>query len=204
MKLKFCGFRNRVDIENALKCEVDYIGLVFARSKRRVKREQAREMIKGLNFGNIKLVGVFMDQGLEEVLEIASFVGIDVIQLHGKENNEYLEEMKSRFDGEIWKAIPGSKDSLMGFNNISADLILIDSTKGGGSGEVADWELIKRYQDDFDKPYFLAGGLSVDNIKDALGTLKPTGIDISSGIEIDGYKSFELMNEISKVVKNDG
>jgi phosphoribosylanthranilate isomerase len=204
MKLKFCGFRNKVDIEKALKCDIDYIGLIFARSKRRVNRDQAREMIEGLDFGNIKIVGVFMDQELEEVLETASFVGIDVIQLHGKENNEYLEAMKSRFDGEVWKAIPGSKESLMDFNNISADVILIDSTKGGGSGEVADWELILKYQDDFDKPYFLAGGLSMGNIKEALGTLRPAGIDISSGIEIDGYKSFELMKEISKVVKKNG
>lgn len=204
MKLKFCGFKNKEDIEKALKCEVDYIGIVFANSKRKVDRKQAKEMIEGLDFGSVKLVGVFMDQDMEEVLETASFVDLNIIQLHGKESNKYIGTLKSRFDGEIWKAIPGSKESLKDFNNISADLVLVDSTKGGGSGEVADWELIERFQEDFNKPYFLAGGLSVGNILTALGKLRPAGLDISSGIEIDGNKSFELMNEISRMVKNDG
>lgn len=204
MKLKFCGFKDKVDIENALKCDIDYIGFVFAKSKRRVDRKQALEMIEGLDFGSVKLVGIFMDQELDEVLATTKLVGLDVIQLHGKESNQYIETLKSHFDGEIWKAIPGSKEYLNGFNNIPADVILIDSTKGGGSGEVADWKLIERYQVDFNKPYFLAGGLNIGNIVEVLGKLKPAGIDISSGIEIDGNKSLELMNEISRMVKYDG
>lgn len=200
MKLKFCGFKNKVDIENALKCEVDYIGIVFAKSKRKVDREQAREMIKGLDFGSVKLVGVFMDQDVEEVLGTAYYVGLDVIQLHGHETNEYIRELQTKFSGEVWKAIPGSKESLEDFNNISADLVLIDSTKGGGSGEVADWELIERFQEDFNKPYFLAGGLGVGNIEAALGKLSPAGIDVSSGIEINDRKSFEIINKISRMV----
>lgn len=204
MKLKFCGFKNKVDIENALKCEVDYIGIVFAKSKRKVDREQAKEMIKGFDFGSVKLVGVFMNQELEEVLETADFMNLNVIQLHGCETNEYIRELQSKFGGKIWKAIPGSKESLVSFNDIPADLILIDSTKGGGSGEIADWDLIEKHQGDFNKPYFLAGGINAGNIIEVLGKLRPTGIDISSGIEIDGNKSLELMNEISRMVKNDG
>lgn len=204
MKLKFCGFKNKIDIEKAIKCDPDYIGIVFAESKRRIDKVQALEMIKELDFGNIGLVGVFMNQELEEVIEIVDQVGLDIIQLHGSESNEYIGKLKSRFDGEIWKAIPGSKECIMFFNDIQADLILIDSTKGGGSGKTADWELIRRFQDDFNKPYILAGGLHAGNIKDALEILSPAGIDISSGIEIDGSKSFELMNEISRMVKSDG
>ncbi|KAF0091646.1 MAG: phosphoribosylanthranilate isomerase [Fusobacteria bacterium] len=204
MKLKFCGFRSRIDIEKALKCEIDYLGIIFAKSKRKVDSEQAKAMIKGLDFGLVKLVGVFMDQRLEEVLEIAEYVGLEIIQLHGSESNDYIVELKSRFNGDVWKAIPGSEEYLIDFNEIPADLVLIDSTKGGGSGEAADWELIAKYQDNFKKPYFLAGGLKIDNIEAALQLLRPIGIDISSGIEIDGYKSLELMKEISRMVKNNG
>ncbi len=204
MKLKFCGFKGRDDIEKALICMPDYIGLVFANSKRQVYKEQAKEIIKGLDYGDVKLVGVFMDQELDEVLDIAKYVGLDIIQLHGSESFEYLLELKSKFHGDIWKAIPGSEEYLMNYNKIPADLILIDSTKGGGSGEVADWELIAKYQENFNKPYLLAGGLKPGNLKTALLFLKPSGIDISSGIEKDGIKNYELMNEISRMVKNNG
>lgn len=204
MKLKFCGFRSREDIVKALKCDLDYIGIIFAESKRKVSKNQAKEFIDGLDFGSVKLVGVFMDQGIGEILEIAEDVGLDVIQLHGRESFEYIMELRSKFDGDIWKAIPGSDEFLMDFNEIPADLILIDSTKGGGSGEVVDWELIAKYQDYFNKPYFLAGGLKLDNINTAMETVKPFGIDISSGIEIDGYKSIDLMREISRMVKKNG
>lgn len=204
MKLKFCGFRSREDIVKALKYDLDYIGIVFAKSKRKVSRDEAKVMIKGLDFGSVKLVGVFMDQGMEEVLEIANDLGLKVIQLHGSESFEYIMELRSKFDGDIWKAIPGSDEFLMDFNKIPADLILIDSTKGGGSGEVADWGLIAKQQNNFNKPYFLAGGLNIDNINTALEVVKPFGIDISSGIEIDGYKSIDLMKEISRMVKNNG
>lgn len=204
MKLKFCGFRSREDIVKALKCDLDYIGIIFAESKRKVSKNQAKEFIDGLDFGSVKLVGVFMDQGIGEILEIAEDVGLDVIQLHGRESFEYIMELRSKFDGDIWKAIPGSDEFLMDFNEIPADLILIDSTKGGGSGEVVDWEMIAKYQDYFNKPYFLAGGLKLDNINTAMETVKPFGIDISSGIEIDGYKSIDLMREISRMVKKNG
>lgn len=204
MKLKFCGFRCREDIEKALKFDLDYLGIVFAKSKRQVGRAQAKEMINGLDFGSVKLVGVFMDQGIGEILEIAEDVGLDIIQLHGSESFEYIMELRSKFKDDVWKALPGSDEFLIDFNEMPADLILIDSTKGGGSGEVADWELIAKYQDNFNKPYLLAGGLRIDNIYTALETVKPFGIDISSGIEIDGYKSYDLMREISRMVKKNG
>ena len=204
MKLKFCGFKTRMDIEKALTCEIDYIGLIFAKSKRQVDKELAKEMIAGLDFGEVQLVGVFMDQSLDEVIEIADFVGLDIIQLHGAESDEYLSELRSRFKGTVWKAIPGSETQLANFNEIPADLVLIDSTKGGGSGEVADWKLIEKYQDSFNKPYFLAGGLGLGNVEVAMNVLCPTGLDISSGIEADGVKSLELMNKICRMVKKNG
>lgn len=204
MKLKFCGFKTRMDIEKALTCEMDYIGLIFAKSKRQVDKVLAKEMIAGLDFGKIKLVGVFMDQPLDDVIEIADFVGLDIIQIHGVESNKFLLELRSRFKGEIWRAIPGSEEHLITFNEIPAELVLIDSTKGGGSGEVADWKLIEKYQDSFNKPYFLAGGLGLDNVEEAMGLLRPSGLDISSGIEADGVKSLELMNEICRMVKKNG
>lgn len=204
MKLKFCGFKTRVDIEKALGCDVDFIGIIFAKSKRQVDKFLAKDMIDGLNFGKVKLVGVFMDQGLDEVFDIAEYVGLDIIQIHGSESHEFLVALRSRFNGGIWRAIPGSEEYLINFNEIPADLILIDSTKGGGSGEVADWKLIGKYQDSFNKPYFLAGGLGVDNIAEAMNLLRPSGLDISSGIEVEGQKSIDLMKKISRMVKGNG
>lgn len=204
MKLKFCGFKNKLDIENALTCNIDYLGLIFAESKRKIDKNKAFEIVKDLDFGNVKLVGVFMNQSLNEVLEISEFVNLDIIQIHGSESNEFLEELKNKTGKEIWRAIPGNEKCLESFNNIPADLVLIDSANGGGSGIIADWNLISTYENKFNKPYMLAGGLGIDNIKYAIKMLKPVGLDICSGIELDGVKNLELMRKISRMVKNDG
>ncbi len=204
MKLKFCGFRSKEDIKKALNCNIDYLGLIFANSKRKIDKYQGAEIIKEIDFGQVKLVGIFMDQSIDEVIDIAEFVKLNIIQIHGSESNEYLKELKIRTGKEIWRAIPGDEKSLEQFNLISADFVLIDSTKGGGSGEVADWELINKYEKDFNKPYFLAGGLGVNNIETAINKLKPYGLDICSGIEMDSAKNIELMREISRRVKNYG
>ncbi len=201
MKLKFCGFKKREDIQKAITYNIDYLGLIFAKSKRQIDINKGLEIIKNLDFGEIKLVGVFMDQSLEFVIETTKVLNLDIIQIHGSESNEYLRVLKERTGKEIWKAIPSDEKSLIIFNNILADVIIIDSITGGGSGELANWELIRKYEKDFNKPYFLAGGLRIDNIEKVFSILKPEGLDLCSGIEIDGYKSIELMKEISRMVK---
>lgn len=204
MKLKFCGFRYREDIENALTCDIDYLGLIFARSKRQLDMNTARDLTEGMEFGKVKLVGVFMNQTIEEVVQTADHVGLDIIQLHGAEDRDYIEELRKRTDREIWKAIPCTIDKLKEFNDVDADLMLIDSSRGGGSGVTADWNIIKLYEESFNKPYLLAGGLRTDNIEEAMKKLKPHGLDISSGIERDGRKDMELMKNICRTVKNNG
>ena len=204
MKLKFCGFKTRETIIEALSCKVDYIGIIFAKSKRQVTKELARKIIEDLDFGDTKLVGVFADQSIDEVLDISEYVGVDIIQIHGNEDIEYLNELREKTTKEIWRAIPGNRANLTDFCKIPADIILIDSTKGGGSGELANWDLIKEYVDGFDKKYILAGGLNEDNIKKAMEFMKPYALDISSGIEINGTKDFDLMNKICRMVKKNG
>lgn len=204
MKLKFCGFRTREDIEKAITCNIDYIGLIFADSKRKIDKYKAAEIIKDIDFGKIKLVGVFMNQSLNEVMEISEYVNLDVIQLHGLESNKYIEEVGIRTKKEIWKAISSDEKNLEQINEIEVETILIDSTKGGGSGKLADWSLIGKYEKQFNKSYFLAGGLRLSNIQDAISCLKPIGLDISSGIEINGIKDLELMKIISRMVKKNG
>lgn len=204
MKLKFCGFKTKEDIEQALTCNIDYLGLIFAKSKRQIDKYMGLEIIKDIDFGKVKLVGVFMDQSLEDVIETTKLLNLDVIQVHGSESFEYLSILKKRTNKEIWRAIPSNDDSLKSFNMIPADVVLIDSTKGGGSGELADWNLIRKYEKDFNKPYLLAGGLGLNCIDKEFGKLNPQGLDICSGIEINGSKNLELMKKISRMVKNDG
>ena len=207
MKLKFCGLRRAEDMAWFNESPADYLGFVFAPGRRQVDAAAASGLLRLLDESlrkSVRSVGVFSDQNLEEVVEIAAAAGIDILQLHGNEDAAYLLELKRRTGKEIWKAIKCTEENLSGFNAIPADKILIDSAKGGGSGTLADWGLIAGFKAGFDKPWILAGGLDGGNIQEAMRLLEPYGVDISSGIERDGFKDPELMKEIVRKVKGYG
>lgn len=206
MKLKFCGLRRAEDMTYFNNSPADYLGFVFAESRRKVKGAEAAGLLRLLNQEvrkSVRIVGVFCDQSLEEVAGIVEETGIDILQLHGNEDDAYLLELKRRTGKEIWKAVKCTEQNLSGFNAIPADKILIDSAKGGGSGTLADWSLIARYKAGFEKPWFLAGGLDAGNIEEAM-RLEPYGLDVSSGIERDGFKDPDLMKEIARKVRGHG
>lgn len=202
--LKFCGLRRREDIEAFNHSPGDYLGFVFARSRRQVTGEEAASLRTYLKVEGVKTVGVFADQTVEEVLDLAARSGVDILQLHGSETDEMLLELKARSGLEIWKAIPCTEEALASFNGIPADKILIDSARGGGSGTLADWDLIDRYRKGFEKPWFLAGGLDAGNIREAMERLEPCGVDVSSGIECGGFKDPFRMEEIARKVREHG
>lgn len=192
MKVKFCGLRRREDIEGLEHSCGDYAGFVFARSKRRIGVDLARELVSSLPVGVVP-VGVFQDQSLEEVAEIAESVGLEVLQLHGKEDGDYIQVLKERTGLEVWKAFPCTEEGLESARETTADKVLIDSPQGGGSGVQGDWALLSGLQGTLGKPWFLAGGLNPMNLEEALAILTPFGVDVSGGIEEDGVKDLGKM-----------
>ncbi len=194
-KVKICGLSRECDIEYANRLKPDYIGYVFwQRSRRYVTREQAEALTRRLD-GAITPVGVFVDEEPELVSRLANDSTIKLIQLHGHENEEYLRELKSMTDAPIIKAfkIRGDED-IEKANTFPSDYILLDN--GYGTGQTFDWSFVRGIK----RPFFLAGGVNADNVRDAIDKLSPYAVDISSGVETDGYKDFDkMLHFINKV-----
>lgn len=194
-KVKICGLSRECDIEYANRLKPDYIGYVFwQRSRRYVTREQAEALTRRLD-GAITPVGVFVDEEPELVSRLANDGTIKLIQLHGHENEEYLRELKSMTDAPIIKAfkIRGDED-IEKANTFPSDYILLDN--GYGTGQTFDWSSVRGIK----RPFFLAGGVNADNVRDAIDKLSPYAVDISSGVETDGYKDFDkMLHFINKV-----
>ena len=195
-KIKFCGLKRIEDIKYANDLKPDFIGFVFApKSKRFVNADTAREL-KNLLDSNIKAVGVFVDEDINVVTKLLKDGIIDIAQLHGSEDEEYIKSLRAICDKPIIKAFTiVSKDDIKKANESTADYILLDS--GKGSGETFDWDLIK----EVNRPYFLAGGLTLDNVENAVKTLHPFVVDVSSGIETDGFKDFDKMCRFAQLTE---
>ena len=197
--------RRKEDILYVNMLKPDYIGYVFAESKRRVTKTEAREMNRLRNPG-IRSVGVFVNQPPEEIQEITEFAELDAIQLHGEETNETIAQLRKRLpETMIWKAVRvWNEESVIAAKLYDADLLLLDSFSGkghGGTGKAADWLLIETCRERLDRPFFLAGGLKAENIEYAIKCVDPFGIDLSSGIETDGFKDFDKMQQVLEIIR---
>ena len=198
VKIKICGIRRLDDINIVNKYKPDYIGFVFADSKRQVSHELAAELKSNLD-SDIIPVGVFVDADHDEIIELFNEGIIEIAQLHGDESEEYINVLKQKTNNElkIIKAIEMSEDkSLQEYDSLQVDYLLFDS--GKGSGKTFDWRLMKS---DLKKEFFLAGGLNSSNISQAIGEFDPYGVDLSSSLETDGYKDENKIKEIMEVVK---
>lgn len=196
-KIKFCGLSRVCDIEAANKLQPEYIGFVFApKSRRYVPPVKAAELRRRLNPG-IQAVGVFVNERPETIAELLNNGVIDIAQLHGGETEESISRLRELTDRPIIKAfrIDTARD-LADAERSTADFVLLDSGNGG-TGTTFDWTLIR----DFPRPYFLAGGLGVGNAEDAVKRLKPYAVDVSSGIETNGYKDKIKMAEFAAAVR---
>ena len=194
-KIKICGLKRLEDVEIVNKYKPDFVGFVFADSKRKVTPNLARQMKQNLD-DSIQSVGVFVDAAIDEILEIHEQGIIDMAQLHGSESDEYIEELrqKSNCQLKIINAIEmDDEKDLLEYDNSTADYLLLDS--GKGSGKTFDWRLIRQ---DLKKEFFLAGGLNYQNISQAINEFDPYAIDLSSSVETNGYKD-EL--KIKKVME---
>ena len=196
-KIKICGLKRLEDIEIVNKYKPDYIGFVFADSKRKVTSDLACKMKKNLD-SSIKSVGVFVDEDIDVIIKLYDEGIIDIAQLHGLENEEYIKKLKqkSNYKLEIINVIEMSDEKdLKEYDNSLADYLLLDS--GKGSGKTFDWRLIRK---DLKKEFFLAGGLNSKNISKAIEEFNPYAVDLSSSVETDGYKDELKIKEVMEEV----
>ena len=180
-KVKICGLSTVEAVETAVLAGADYIGFVFAESKRQVSLEQARKLAK-LVTGKTKIVGVFVSPSLEDLEQAIAQVPLDIVQIHGM----FDEALIPKISVPVIRAIQLSDQEAKVTS--PADFLLFDAPVAG-SGRTFDWDLLKdqKIQQDF----FIAGGLTVDNIRQARETFQPYALDVSSGVETDGRKDIE-------------
>ena len=201
-KVKMCGISKVETIPAIVDAKPDYMGLVFAPSKRQVTVEQAKTLVDELHkHYEIKTVGVFVNETIENLLKIAEEVKLDVIQLHGDEDESFIQTLKEQSNVEVWKAVQvRSVADVEKWIDSSADMLLFDAyhkDERGGTGEVFDWSSL----DEFERPFMLAGGIDSSNVARAIRTVRPYGIDISSGIETDGVKDDEKIKAFTHIVR---
>ena len=201
-KVKMCGISKVETIPAVVEVKPDYMGLVFAPSKRQVTVEQAKTLVDELHkHYEIKTVGVFVNETVENLLKIAEAVKLDVIQLHGDEDESFIQTLKEQSNVEVWKAVQvRSAADADKWIDSSVDMLLFDAyhkDERGGTGEVFDWSSL----DAFERPFMLAGGIDSTNVARAIRTVRPYGIDISSGIETEGVKDNEKIKAFTHIVR---
>lgn len=198
-QIKICGLKRIVDASYVNEACADYAGFVFwDRSSRNVTLDQAKEIRKALN-DDIKTVGVFVNADENVIIELVQKNIISCVQLHGTETEEDISDLRTKLPTStvIIKAFEvTSKEDVIKANESTADMVLIDS--GKGSGKTFDWNLLKEIK----REYFLAGGLSVENVGDAVSKLHPCVVDVSSKVETDGFKDKDKIDAFCKAVRN--
>jgi phosphoribosylanthranilate isomerase len=187
-KVKICGLTNLEDAQLSAKFGADALGFNFyPKSPRYILPETAREIIEQLPAEILK-VGVFVNESLEKIAEIAQTAKLDALQLHGEETPEFAKELKLKTNLEIIKAFRVSPDfKPEDVLQYEVDAILLDAynpKEHGGTGETFDWEIAKKVQEIFPKMY-LAGGLNQENVSSAIIGIEPFAVDVCSGIEIE-------------------
>lgn len=199
-KVKLCGMYRVEDIAACNLLKPDYAGfiLMFPKSHRNIDFQTAL-MLRSMLEESIPSVGVFVNREIKEITPYTLANVINAIQLHGQEDNGYIRELRAVTPSyiPIIKAFKvRSEDDLKEAEQSAADYVLLDN--GTGTGETFDWNLIR----DFPRPYFLAGGLGPDNLKEAIERFHPYAVDISSGIETDKRKDPEKMEQCVKIVRS--
>lgn len=198
-KIKICGLSRTCDISYINEAQPDYCGFVInvPKSRRNISISQLEKLRSRLKDPIIP-VGVFVNEPCLHVAKLLNEGLISIAQLHGNENESYLQSLRQLTSAPLIKAFPISSLCDIGLANIcSSDYILVDS--GAGSGRTFDWSLLKNLK----RPYILAGGLTPQNIPGAIHQLHPWGIDLSSGVESQGWKDREKILEAVKACRGE-
>ena len=214
-KVKFCGITQLDTVPVLLEIRPDYVGFVFAPSKRQVTVEQAQFITRSLQDGLkttsgakcISCVGVFVNETIPTIVEIAKAVPLSVVQLHGDETIAYIETLRNQLQEqqlesvEIWKAIQvQGKEDMLPWEQAPIDGLVVDAYSKedrGGTGKTIDWSLLEGVQ----VPYYLAGGIGLHNVARAIRRLQPYGLDMSSSLETNGQKDAKKMSTMSQLIK---
>lgn len=212
-KIKLCGMMKPCDIEYANRVKPDFVGFIFANTRRKISAAQAKQFREALD-AEIPAVGVFVNEDISVITSLVQNGCIDLIQLHGEEDADYIRRLREVCDVPVIKAVKvQTVEQIRQAAALPVDYLLLDTyRKGvlGGTGEAFDWELLREAKivagdtaegELFGKPYFLAGGLHAGNLREA-AELGSYGLDISSGIETDGSKDFTKMVEVMKLLRS--
>ncbi len=211
-KIKLCGMMKPCDIEYANRVKPDFVGFIFANTRRKISAAQAKQFREALD-AEIPAVGVFVNEDISVITSLVQNGCIDLIQLHGEEDADYIRRLREVCDVPVIKAVKvQTVEQIRQAAALPVDYLLLDTyRKGvlGGTGEAFDWELLQEAKivagdtaegELFGKPYFLAGGLHAGNLREA-AALGSYGLDVSSGIETDGSKDFTKMVEVMELVR---
>lgn len=194
--IKFCGLRREEDILTANELRPDYIGFVFAEKSRRAVTRETAARLRALLREDIPAVGVFVDAQPETVAFLLEEGIINLAQLHGREDAEYIARLRDLSGKPIIQAFRiRSSGDVKRAEKSSADYVLLDA--GAGDGKTFEWELAESVA----RPCFLAGGLTPENAGEAVERLHPFALDVSSSIETDGVKDPEKMRAFMRAVR---
>ena len=208
MIVKICGIQNK---ETLICCEnknVDFFGMIFhSKSPRNISINQAEELQKNSCNMNIKGVGVFVNENIENIVKYIDKLKLKLVQLHGEEDEKYINEIK-KFNIKVIKKISVSNkkdiENIKNYKNV--DYFLFDykpkqNELPGGNAKSFDWNILKEFK--LGKPWFLSGGINIDNIQYLKTEIKPFGIDLSSGVEKElGIKDNQIINNFIDKLKN--
>ena len=191
-KVKICGLSTKEAVEVAVSAGADYIGFVFAPSKRQVTLEQAAELAEIIPT-YVKKVGVFVSPSREELLEAIEKVGLDLVQIHGQVADDLFVDLPCASIQAV------QVDGGGHVPNSQADYLLFDAPVAG-SGQTFDWGQLDTTE--LSQPFFIAGGLNEDNVEEAIQHFTPFAVDVSSGVETDGQKDHEKIRRFIERVKH--
>lgn len=200
VKVKLCGIQQLSDIEYINEIRPDYIGFVFAPSKRRITPKKAHDLIQHVSSSTC--VGVFVNEDIDNVVKIVQTCPLDIVQLHGDEDASYIKQLKSKITIPIWKAIRlRSVEDIQQLHNEDVEHFLIDAYSDevyGGSGKQFNRELLENVNV---SNYVLAGGISIENVDEIL-QFHPYGIDVSSSLETNGIKDKKKIEAFMAHIEN--
>lgn len=197
VKAKICGLKTVADVEKVNKYLPDYVGFVFADTRRFVTDEQALQMKEALD-KRIMTIGVFVDEPQEHIISLCKKNIIDLIQLHGSESEEYIHRLKQKTEAPVIKAVRvRDAEEIIGLMSDEADYMLYDTYKKGEPGGTGERFLLEILEQAIEgvkqsgrrvKPYFIAGGLDPGNVEEIIKRADCYAVDVSTGVETDGVK----------------
>ena len=200
IRIKICGLRREADVLGVNRFDVNDAGFVFAKSPRQISEETAAGLRRKLR-PDIQAVGVFVNEEPEKIVRLVKKGIIQKVQLHGDEDETYIRNLKQEIGCPIVKAVRVQNEaSIRQAESLGADMLLLDTyvkNMRGGSGQTFDLKHVP----ELGIPWYMAGGLTPENVAERLKEKEPYGVDISSGVETDGYKDMKKIEKFTAMVR---